>query len=151
MGLGKHFEAFSSESDVTKLLKIFYVSQIVFDCGIALAKFSVLCFYSRVFPSRYKGFKIAHNITFGLVVVFILYKLPAQIFSCVPPSKNWHPEMEGHCENDFTNFGLLLAGLILDVITDLMILLLPMPIIYHLKLSRGKMFGLFGAFAFGYM
>ncbi|KAI1416668.1 hypothetical protein F5Y13DRAFT_186284 [Hypoxylon sp. FL1857] len=151
LGLGKHFEAYTSKADVTELLKLLYVSQIVFDVGITFAKSSVLLFYYRVLRSRSHNFKIAHGITLGLVIVFILFRLPAQICACVPPKKYWHPEIDGTCENDYTNFGLLLAGLLLDVITDLMILLLPMPIIWNLQLNRKKMLGLVGAFATGYI
>ncbi|KAI0904637.1 hypothetical protein F4823DRAFT_185688 [Ustulina deusta] len=151
LGLGKHFQEFKSIDDVTELLRLFYVSQIVFDSGIAFAKFSVLFFYRRVFSSRSKTFNVAHGTTFALVVVFILYKLPAQIFSCVPPSKNWEPEIEGHCENDYTNFGLLLAGLVLDVLTDLLILLLPMPLLYRLHTTKMRKLALIGAFVLGYV
>ncbi len=151
LGLGKHFQEFKSIDDVTELLRLFYVSQIVFDSGIAFAKFSVLFFYRRVFSSRSKTFNAAHGATFALVVVFILYKLPAQIFSCVPPSKNWEPEIEGHCENDYTNFGLLLAGLVLDVLTDLLILLLPMPLLYRLHTTKMRKLALIGAFVLGYV
>ncbi|KAI1141665.1 hypothetical protein F5Y05DRAFT_410220 [Hypoxylon sp. FL0543] len=151
LGLGKHFEAYTSKADVTELLKLLYISQIVFDLGITFAKSSVLLFYYRVLRSRSRNFRIAHGTTLGLVVVFILFRLPAQIAACVPPEKYWHPELDGFCENDYTNFGLLLAGLLLDVITDLMILLLPMPILCNLQLSRKKMLGLVGAFATGYI
>ncbi|KAI1173841.1 hypothetical protein F4777DRAFT_556489 [Nemania sp. FL0916] len=151
LGLGNHFEYFKSVDDVTTLLRIFYVSQIVFDSGIAFAKFSALLFYRRIFSSTSKSFNNAWNIVFALVAVFILYKLPAQIFSCIPPRKNWLPSIPGHCENDYTNFGLLLAGLILDILTDLLILLLPMPIVFRLHTSRRKKLALFGAFFLGYI
>ncbi|KAH9908582.1 hypothetical protein F4778DRAFT_352598 [Xylariomycetidae sp. FL2044] len=151
LGLGKHSEAYTSAEDLTELLKISYISRIVFDSGIAFAKFSILSFYCRVFSARSPKFQVALYTTFGLVAVFILYKLPAQIFSCVPPAKNWHPEIEGHCESNDTSFGLLLAGLLLDVITNLMILLLPLPTIYHFHMSRKEMTVVLGAFAVGYI
>ncbi|KAI1199001.1 hypothetical protein F5X97DRAFT_297766 [Nemania serpens] len=151
LGLGNHFEYFKSMEDVTTLLRLFYVSQIVFDSGIAFAKFSALLFYRRIFSSASKSFNKAWNIVFALVTVFILYKLPAQIFSCIPPSKNWLPSIPGHCENDYTNFGLLLAGLIFDILTDLLILLLPMPIIFRLQTNRAKKLALTGAFVLGYI
>ncbi|KAK2616631.1 hypothetical protein QQS21_000454 [Conoideocrella luteorostrata] len=151
LGLGKHFTAFKSKADVTQLLKIFYVSQIVFDLGITFAKFSALCFYARIFSNKSKHYTIAYRVTFALVAVFILYKLPAQIFSCIPPSKNWHPEMEGHCENNYTNFLMLIMGLILDVITDLLILILPMPMIIRLQVTRKKTIALVCVFIAGYV
>lgn len=150
LGIGKHIEAISPLSNITEILKLLYVSQIVFDSGIAFGKFSVLCFYLRVFPTHSKRFKRAFWTTFVLVAVFILYKLPAQIFLCTPPSKYWKPETPGRCDNDYTNFGLLLAGLLLDVITDLMILILPMPIITGLQMKKGRKFMLFIAFFCGY-
>ncbi|KAI0893972.1 hypothetical protein F4806DRAFT_126285 [Annulohypoxylon nitens] len=151
LGLGKHFEAYTSKSDVSELLELLYFSEIVFELGIFFAKSSVLLFYRRVFSSRSRNFNIAYYITFGLVAVFILYKLPAQILACVPPEKYWHSEIEGTCQNNYTNFGLLLTGLLLDVITDLMILLLPMKLLSHLQISRKKMIALLGAFATGYI
>lgn len=150
LGLGKHITAITQLTDISGILKLLYVSQIIFDCGIAFGKFSVLCFYLRVFSAQGRRFKIAFWTTFALVAVFIIYKLPAQILLCTPPQKYWEPETPGLCDNDYTNFGLLLAGLLLDVITDLFILILPMPIITGLQMQKGRKLLLFIAFFCGY-
>nr|POE74545.1 hypothetical protein CFP56_37076 [Quercus suber] len=150
LGIGKHIGAVTPLSNITGILKLLYVSQIVFDSGITFGKFSVLCFYLRVFTVQSRRSKQAFWTTFALVAVFIVYKLPTQILLCNPPRKYWKPETPGHCDNDYTNFGLLLAGLLLDVITDLMILILPMPIIMGLQMDKGRKFLLFVAFFCGY-
>lgn len=151
LGLGQHFEDFKSKEDVTDVLRLNYVYQILFDVGVAFAKVSALLFYRRVFASRSKAFNVAHGVTFALVAAFILYKLPTQIFSCVPPRKNWEPEIEGHCENDYTDFRYLMAGLVLDVLTDLFILLLPIPLIAKLHTTKKRKLALIGAFVLGSM
>ena len=75
LGVGKHIEAIDSPSNVYAFLKIFHVSQIVFDSGIAITKYSALLFCTCVFNSQQRGFKITYRFTFLLVIIFVLFKL----------------------------------------------------------------------------
>nr|POE47292.1 3-oxoacyl-[acyl-carrier-protein] reductase fabg [Quercus suber] len=138
LGLEKHIEAVTLVSNTSAIRKLLHVSQITFDLAIATGKFSVLCFYLRVFTVHGRRFKWAFWTTFALVAIFISYRLPTQIFLRSPPQKNWKPETPGRCDNNFTNFGLLITGLLLDVITDLMILVLPMPTITGLQMKKDR-------------
>ena len=55
---------------------------------------------------------------------------------CKPIAYGWDPTIPGgHCAN--RDAGLLLAGII-DAITDLIILILPMPVIWRLQIPRSK-------------
>ncbi|KAI0199737.1 hypothetical protein F4808DRAFT_431900 [Astrocystis sublimbata] len=150
LGLGKHFEDFKSIGDITELAKLLWASQYVFDFGITFAKLSALLFYRRLFSAS-KSFRITHGLTFGLVIVYIVYKFPLELVSCIPTRKNWEPDLPGHCLEDSTAFVLLLVGLIQDVITDLIILLLPIPILNGLEIPRKKKFTFVGAFVLGYV
>jgi len=59
---------------------------------------------------------------------------------CVPIAYGWNPTIPGgHCAD--RDAGYLAVGVI-DPVTDLLILLLPLPMIYHLQIPRIKQLSL---------
>lgn len=150
IGLGKHIQTIDSPRTVEHILKYFYASSILLNIALSLTKFSALCFYLRVFTVHSTTFKICIGLTFFAVTAFTCFKVPQQIASCVPIHKFWQPEVPGVCNNDSTNFGILLSGLLLDALTDLAILLLPMPIISGLHIRKGRRAIIMLTFACGY-
>ena len=80
--------AAASQNSAAASLRLVYVSQIMFDVGITFAKFSALLFFFRVFAVRTRGLNVALWATSALVAIFILFKLPAQTTTCIPPRKD---------------------------------------------------------------
>ena len=151
LGMGRHVATISNMADLSTMLELVYVSEILFDAGITFAKLSALCFYLRVFTVRSRRFKWCFGVTVFLVVAYAAYKLPLQIAECIPPRKFWEPQTPGHCTNGYTNLGHLLCGLIWDAVTDFMILILPMPIISTLHMPRGRRASIIITFFCGYL
>ena len=59
---------------------------------------------------------------------------------CSPIAFNWNPHIPGgHCAD--RDAGFLVVGVV-DAVTDLMILLLPLPFIWNLQLPRTNKIGL---------
>lgn len=106
-------------------------------------KISILLFYSQLFVT--KSFLIAAYTVMGAVCVWCFEQVLASILICRPVSFNWNFNQKGHCGNVTAN---CLAGAAINVFTDLVILVLPMPIIWNLnvplksKLSLSFIFGL---------
>lgn len=145
LGLGQHVA--NLNTPFTKLLRVLYPVENMYNTALILVKLSLLMFYVRVF----KAVRI-YQIAFW-VVGFILFAWGIAIslitlFACIPIRKNWDVFVPGHClERQSTLKWMIIA----NILTDLIVLILPMPMLWHQQISfRGKL-GLCGLFAAGYL
>ena len=79
---------------------------------------------------------------------YLFSNLLTQIFGCTPIDKYWKPETPGHC--------LVLTKAVyaygsMNCISDLFIFVLPLPMIWQLKLSRKEKLGVTLIFMSGAM
>nr|POF14272.1 hypothetical protein CFP56_03296 [Quercus suber] len=84
-----------------------------------------------------------------IVVTVIFYTLDTAlvIAQCSPREKIWNPFVSGHC---ITNgIGLYVAASIFNVISDILILVLPLPAIYRLHMKPKKKLLISGLFTTG--
>lgn len=72
--------------------------------------------------------------------------LIAFIFSCQPFSYNWNHDQEGDCDSKL-NFWISVA--VAHMGTEIMILLLPLPMVWTLQLPLRRKIGLSFLFALG--
>ena len=108
-------------------------------------KMSILFLYLRVFnvsPNfRYCTWTVMF-ITFG----YLFSNFWTQIFGCHPIAKYWKPKIPGHCiltiKADY-GYGSL------NFITDLLIFILPLPMVWRLQMSRKDKFGVSVIFMIG--
>jgi hypothetical protein len=109
-----------------------------------MVKTSIALFMVRIFGS---------NGTFkaGIVALFIVWAWATSIILacfllCQPFIYNWDTSVNGHCGNRPAAF--MVAG-IMNVITDAMVIALPLPHIWKLKLNMQKKIGLTSVFGVG--
>lgn len=84
-----------------------------------------------------------------LVTVYMLTSVFGAIFVCWPIQKYWDVEqMEGWCA-DMTAWWY--ANATLNIVSDVLIILMPMPVIKSLRLAPRQKYLLMGVFALGFM
>ncbi|KAI9669892.1 MAG: hypothetical protein M1831_006927 [Alyxoria varia] len=149
-GLGRHVQKVDSQADLQRVLKILYVAPMLFDICVTVCKCSALLFYRRVFPTSSRKFRLAWWITLAVVIAWLLFRLPADIWACVPPRKFWVQSAPGHCTNNISSFTIYIVAAVLDVFTDLMILMLPVPLLWNLRTRRSRKVMVIAAFVCGY-
>lgn len=94
--------------------------------ALGLIKLSVLCFYRRIFRGRV--FNILNWILIALVVLWTLGFFLVQVFDCRNHfSTNWGTLSQ--LQKCLSSFNQLLAYSISDVIIDVFILALPVPLV----------------------
>ena len=110
-------------------------------------KMSILCLYLRIFDVdqlfRYCTWAVMF-ITFG----YLFSNIWTQIFGCRPVAKTWTPDLPGHCIQTFKadyGYGSL------NIITDLLIFVLPLPMVWRLQLSPRDKLGVSVIFVTGSM
>lgn len=108
-------------------------------------KGSVLVFYYRTFKV-YHGFRIALWCMVAFVIAWYFIALFTTIFRCIPITDIWSAHPTGRCIN-FSRWAVSTA--VLNVLSDLAVLVMPMPLIWKLQLPMHKKIGVSIAFSLG--
>ncbi|KAL8871188.1 MAG: hypothetical protein Q9174_002929 [Haloplaca sp. 1 TL-2023] len=98
--------------------------------AVGLPKISILLFYLRLNPDR--AFRYGTFAIIGITVTWIVSVVLAQLLQCNPIPKFWDPLIPGTCIN--IN-GLYLSNSITNTILDILVLLLPLPMIIKLQVN----------------
>ncbi|KAL9081848.1 MAG: hypothetical protein Q9159_006969 [Coniocarpon cinnabarinum] len=146
-GLGKHVWAVPPEQ-VRYGLKLFYYGFIPYQIGITLPKLSCVMFYARVFGQRSStGLRLNLWILGILIVINSIVCIIANILQCQPVDQYWKQTKPNSCFN-IVLWQILHA--VTNLIFDLYILVLPMPILAKLQTSKRKRVLVITIFALGY-
>lgn len=68
-------------------------------------------------------------------------------FNCIPVEKYWKPKLSGTCISTYDGF---LGASIPNLVTDVFLLLLPLPMLWTLQISWRSKIGLILVFICGY-
>lgn len=110
-------------------------------------KMSILILYLRLFAVNRKFRYITWSMMF-FVCGYLTANLWTQIFGCSPRSKYWNPDTPGRCIN-YTKSGLAYGSM--NILSDLLIFILPLPMVWRLKLSIQEKVGVSIIFMSGAM
>ncbi|KAI0154533.1 hypothetical protein GGR57DRAFT_465984 [Xylariaceae sp. FL1272] len=129
-----------------RLLQIFsIIDETLYALVLALLKFSILSLYRQIFGNN----KAIYIWTWALTAVVAAWSLQiifSTNFQCVPISASWDVTQQGRC----INYGVeALVAYITDIITDLTILSMPIPVLRKLNVSKSKKRMLMIVFAAG--
>ena len=111
--------------------------------SLCAVKVSILLLYRSLFPTH--KFHIVIGLVGILIVVWSFMSLCVAIFACWPISGNWDPKITT-CINEGLFF--LVAALI-NIITDLAVLCLPLRQVWQLQLSSARKIAVSGLFLLG--
>ncbi|KAL6229407.1 hypothetical protein BDW75DRAFT_235227 [Aspergillus navahoensis] len=136
IGLGRHAVAVLP-GNISLFLKLLWAVYIIFTIGASTAKASALFFYARVFTQTRSRFRYSLWILQALNVLWLLGTLFAVIFMCSPISRAWDRLMPGHCRSPS---GMWLGSGISSVFIDVLILVLPIPILWGLQMKPFRKF-----------
>lgn len=108
-------------------------------------KTSILVMYLRVFSVN-KRFRYATWATMFFVCGYLLSNFWTQLFGCSPRSKYWIPDTPGHCIN-YTKAGQAYGSM--NIASDLLIFILPLPIVWRLQMPLKERLGVLLIFMSG--
>ncbi|KAL4931459.1 uncharacterized protein BDV17DRAFT_297185 [Aspergillus undulatus] len=145
-GLGKDLWNVPFDN-ITQILYIYFVDEVLYLAACALTKISILCFYLRVFPRR--EFRNLVYVAIGLNVAYIIVFDSITIFQCIPLEGAWYRwEMTGEyqCRNINAQGW---AAAIVNMILDIFVMALPLKELYRLNLSWRKKSFVMSMFSLG--
>lgn len=136
-GIGRHIETVSIP-DLVEFMQIQYTSLIQYPLCITFTKLSIVYEYRRLFPKNHE-FKLMTSFLIAIMILWCTAVVFTGIFICTPIHKVWNPWLKyGKCI-DLAPFyyGIQIP----NVVTDLLILLLPFREVQRLKLPLKQKFG----------
>ncbi|KAI9777987.1 MAG: hypothetical protein M1816_004368 [Peltula sp. TS41687] len=147
-GLGVHAwnirqSTFNSEEAYKWAVIMFSISI----ATLAVIKISILLLYRRIF-SLERGMKLAIYALLCFMVSYVLAFELSLAFSCQPVRKLIQPELPGRCFNSQAH---ALTNMILNIASDLLVFILPIPTSLALRLPKRRKFALLVIYLVGMM
>ena len=118
------------QDDVPHLFQVLFGDMIVYNLTVTLVKFSAILFFYRTFPSR--KLRLCLWVVAVVVLLWFVGTELAVVFQCSPVHKFWDQEVDGTCIDLRT---YLFAQAIPNIVTDIIILALPLRSLYCLQIS----------------
>ncbi|KIW54575.1 hypothetical protein PV05_06926 [Exophiala xenobiotica] len=146
LGLGKDIWNVPPDN-IDIVLKDFYIGEYLYFFIIVLTKLAVLAFYLKVFPQPY--FQKAVYLVIGLCICYFVSFMFVLGFECQPLPffwEQWRDPSAGTCIN--INAGGWAAAAI-NIILDVSILTMPVPVILKLQISRQQKLQVLSMFGVG--
>jgi len=125
--------------------KTFYVTIVLYNATLMSAKVTFLLQYYRVFTLR--KMRIIVLAALSIIGCWCLSQLLVVIFNCNPIHKFWKPETPGTCIPNLPFWYINAAG---NIVTDVAIFILPLPVLSSLNLRKAQKLVLMGIFSLGF-
>ncbi|KAH9869678.1 hypothetical protein IAQ61_006890 [Plenodomus lingam] len=130
-------------NNISFIMKITFSYTLVYIWALAALKLSQIALYLRVFSLELRWHVY---ITGSIVILWALIFNFLFIFLCDPIAQQWTVDRIGHCLDQI----LLLKMLILtNMITDLMIVVLPVRCVWKLQMRKTEKFAVLACFGIG--
>jgi len=147
-GIGRHYEwvLLNDPTALTIFGKLQIPFSIAWELAVAFPKLAVLGLYLRIFVDRKQ--RISTYVLIAVLVSFCISQVLATCLQCFPLSYLWDPTAHpgGHCL-DFNT--LWRWGSFPNIVTDIFMLILPLPCLLKLHLSTRDKIGLVATFCTG--
>jgi hypothetical protein len=129
-------------------LKSWYVYQLIYLIDLAIVKFSILVFYRSI--ATQKVFRYAVDGTMAVIAAFTIAMVFVNAFECPNPSDAWSVEILFQGAGSCINLHPLYYGQAgFNIFSDIVILVLPIPVLWGLQMHRNKRLALIGIFSVG--
>ncbi|KAK1148775.1 hypothetical protein N8T08_008660 [Aspergillus melleus] len=130
---------------ITKLLQLIIPLQFLWVLSLSCTKISILLLYLRIFPVTWLV-GVAWT-TIGVIVAWAIATILAGCLICRPFAFNWDQTIPGgSCGNQVTSFT---ATGVINLVTDVVVLVIPMPLLYRLQMATYKKVTLITVFGLG--
>ncbi|KAI0380855.1 GPCR, PTH11-type [Hypomontagnella monticulosa] len=131
---------------IERFSKTVFVSQVTYAFILGFIKLSIARNFQRIFFTR--EFRIVGYITIGISIAWTIQTILIGVLICQPVELNWDPHARGSCGNQNAAFTSVAA---VDIVTDLMLLLLPLKPLMGLQMKTAQKIALALIFSGGFV
>ncbi|KAK6524936.1 hypothetical protein TWF281_011826 [Arthrobotrys megalospora] len=144
-GVGRHFLTDVTIPEFIVSMKFLYASIQTYNLGLTLTKVSILFQYLRLFPVG--NVPLACKITAAVVICYGIECFFTGIFTCVPIEGFWNVTLTtAKC---LPKQELWYSNAAINIATDFVIALIPIPVLNTLKIARKQKYILMVIFGLG--
>lgn len=123
-----------------------YSGIIAYNASMMATKLTIVAQYYRIIA-------VQNTRHICLAVLFIVgswcfSQLMVAILNCIPVATLWDNSIEGHCVDMKTAWYVNAGG---NIVTDIMVFILPLPVFYQLQLPKRQKLFLLGVFCLGFL
>ncbi|KAI0022476.1 hypothetical protein F4780DRAFT_173677 [Xylariomycetidae sp. FL0641] len=145
-GLGRHIYDLNLPDDFIPYFRDFWICLLLYNIALLFIKMTFLFQYYRV-VAQVQKLKIIYIVAMVLVGGWTLSQVILIGFLCLPIQGLWDPSVKAMCldakaENDLNAIG--------NIVTDFIVLLLPLPVLLRLNLRPAQKWALIGVFCLGF-
>ena len=117
----------------------------IWAAAVFLIRASILVLYIRIF--RTKSFRITCYVVHGINFAFFISTILSTVLICRPFAYNWDKAIRGGRCGDQKSLDLYLG--IFNLLLDVCVVVLPMPVLWGLQMAVSKKLMLSGMFGLG--
>ncbi|KAI6087259.1 hypothetical protein F4821DRAFT_259218 [Hypoxylon rubiginosum] len=148
-GVGFHVndieDRFGVKPGTTLFLKHLIAIQVLWAVTLGLCRISIIHLFTKIFVVQ--SFIVVARATYVLIILWALAAILSAFLLCQPFEFNWDKTIEGGvCGNPMVSW--IVTG-VLNMISDLIILIMPMPYLLGLELAWPKRLVLAATFGIG--
>lgn len=124
--------------------QLYWLSTPFYNAAMVTAKASIIIQYFHVFPT--KKMRIICWVMAVIVAIYGTWVVLSAFLNCIPVARFWDPDVPGHC---LAYKPLWYSNASLNIMTDVAILLMPIPALMPLDLPLKQKVGCCCIFALG--
>ncbi|KAL8947193.1 MAG: hypothetical protein Q9222_006501 [Ikaeria aurantiellina] len=139
-------EGYATGSKTLQAISVAWMA--LYGASVALSKCAILLLYVRVFTTASRAFTVSTSVIGFFVIAIGITTIVGSVVQCTPVAYNWNPATKGHCINKL-EFARYTA--IPNVVTGLAMIVLPLPMVWRLKIGIAQKVALTATFLHGIM
>ncbi|KAK1765295.1 integral membrane protein [Phialemonium atrogriseum] len=146
LGLGLPI-ALRPEANLVLFTRVNFAGRPIYQIGVSFFKIALLVSYLRLFKGTNQ--MTYRRLVWGCIVLVFAAHLActfALVFACSPIDKSWNPLKEGSCLPSGPSFR---AYAIVTILCDVIVAVLPVPVLLRLNIHKNKKVALIGIFLLG--
>lgn len=119
-------------------------AEFVYVAACLFPKLTILALYLRIFTGRIV--RITAWVMIGVCTAHAVANIIASFTICQPFEYKWNKTINGHCANVLASYRYVSIP---HILTDIVILVLPISSLYHLLMNKRKKVAIFLTFLMG--
>ena len=122
-------------------------TQLLYSTSLCIIKLSILFLYNRIFSVPKPMFRWILMAMGGFVIAYGMAGILGNTLQCVPLSNLWEPPSND--PREIFSFTLVFTMSVINIVTDITILSLPLPLVWSLQASKSRRLQLIAVFSLG--
>jgi hypothetical protein len=147
LGLGRHMSSLLHGEKIF-ILVLIWVASVGYLATVIVLKSAFLLQYRRVFPLP--RFQRLCDLFLWFLAIWFLTGFITHFSLCQPVKNQWSPEVAQSGKSCRARYDFWLANGIIHVVTDIVLFLMPLPMIKRLPLDKTHKIALGGVFSLGF-